>query len=181
MQKNKEDMLVKVYELGYHLIPTLAEEEIPQYVNKIKDLLDSYGAVIISDESPKRIDLAYTMHPSVKNKKQKYNKAYFGWIKFETDTESIEAFKKSIDDIDEIFRSLIIITVRENTMAPKKLFVSTKKHTTRSGSEDEKMDIAVVDKEIDALIEDPKDEVLDVKILDNDIIEDVPLVEENNL
>lgn len=175
MQKNKEDMLVKVYELGYHLIPTLAEEEIPQYVNKIKDLLDSYGAVIISDESPKRIELAYTMHPSVKNKKQKYNKAYFGWIKFETDTESIEAFKKSIDDIDEIFRSLIIITVRENTMAPKKLFISTKKRTNRSGDE-EKMDIAVVDKEIDALIDGPVEETIN-----DDIIEDAPLVEENNL
>ena len=65
MQNNKEDMLVKVYELGYHLIPTLAEEEVPQYVNKIKDALDSYGAIVISEEMPKRIELAYTMHPSV--------------------------------------------------------------------------------------------------------------------
>lgn len=174
MQTNKDDMLVKVYELGYHLIPTLAEEEVPQYVNKIKDLLDSYGAVVISEESPKRIELAYTMHPSVKNKKQKYDKAYFGWIKFETDTESVEAFKKAIDDIDEVFRFLLIVTVRENTMAPKKLFTAPKKRTTRGG-EDEKMDIAVVDKEIDALIEDPVDE--EIK---DDIIEDVPLVEETN-
>jgi len=156
MSINKEDMLVKVYELGYHLIPTLAEEEVPQYVNKIKDLLDSYGAVIINEESPKKIDLAYTMYPSVGNKKQKYNKAYFGWVKFEVDTESEQAFKKQIEDMDEVFRSLIIITVRENTMAPKKLFIAPKKRTTRHG-EEEKMDVAQVDKEIDALIDEPTD------------------------
>ncbi len=179
MQNNKEDMLVKVYELGYHLIPTLAEEEVPQYVNKIKDALDSYGAIVISEEMPKRIALAYTMHPSVKNKKQKYDKAYFGWIKFETDTQSVEEFKKFIDSLDEVFRSLIIITVRENTMAPKKLFVSTKKRTSKSG-EEEKLDVAMVDKEIDALIDEPKDEILDVDILNDDIIESVPLEEENN-
>lgn len=153
MSINKEDMLVKVYELGYHLIPTLAEEEVPQYVNKIKDALDSYGAVIISEEMPKRMELAYTMNPSVKNKKQKFAKAYFGWIKFEVDTESANAFKKLIEDMDEVFRSLLIITVRENTMAPKKLFSAPKKRTTHHASSDEKIDVAVVDKEIDALVD----------------------------
>jgi ribosomal protein S6 len=178
MQNNKEDMLVKVYELGYHLIPTLAEEEVPQYVNKIKDALDSYGAIVISEEMPKRIELAYTMHPSVKNKKQRYDKAYFGWVKFETDTQSVEEFKKFIDSLDEVFRSLIIITVRENTMAPKKLFVTTKKRTTKHGDE-EKLDVAQVDKEIDALIEDPKDETIDTEVENSDIIEDVALEETN--
>jgi len=164
-------MLVKVYELGYHLIPTLAEEEVPQYVNKIKDALDSYGAVVISEESPKRMELAYTMYPSVNNKKQKYDKAYFGWIKFETDTESVEAFKKNMDGMDEVFRFLLIITVRENTMAPKKLFMTPKKRTTRGGEED-KMDVTQVDKEIDALIEETKEEI-------NDIMETAPLEEAN--
>ncbi len=154
MSINKEDVLVKVYELGYHLIPTLAEEEVPQYVNKIKDALDSYGAVVISEESPKKMDLAYTMYPSVSNKKQKYTKGYFGWIKFEVDAESADKFKKDIEGMDEVFRSLLIVTVRENTMAPKKLFSAPKKRTSRHG-EEEKMDVAVVDKEIDALIEDP--------------------------
>ncbi len=154
MSINKEDVLVKVYELGYHLIPTLAEEEVPQYVNKIKDALDSYGAVVISEEQPKRIQLAYTMRPSVSNKKQKYDKAYFGWIKFETDPASVEEFKKNIEGMDEIFRFLLVITVRENTMAPKKLFAQTKKRTSRH-SDEEKIDVVQVDKEIDALIDEP--------------------------
>lgn len=152
------DMSVKVYELGYHLIPTLAEEEVPGYVNKIKDTLDSYGAVVIGEESPKRISLAYTMFPSVKNKKQKYDKAYFGWIKFETDTDSAEKFKKFIEDMDEIFRSLFITTVRENTLAPKKLFIAPKKKYSKDkveGEVAEKMDVEQVDKEIDALVDEP--------------------------
>lgn len=164
MSINKEDMLVKVYELGYHLIPTLAEEEVPQYVNKIKDALDSYGAVVISEESPKKMDLAYTMYPSVSNKKQKYTKGYFGWIKFEVDTESADKFKKDVEGMDEVFRSLLIVTVRENTMAPKKLFSAPKKRTSRHGDE-EKMDVAVVDKEIDALIEDPAaEEIVETEV-----------------
>ena len=170
MSINKEDMLVKVYELGYHLIPSLAEEEVPQYVDKIKDALDSYGAVIISEESPKKIDLAYTMYPSVKNKKQKYAQAYFGWIKFEVDTESAHVFKKQIEDMDEVFRSLIVVTVRENTMAPKKLFATTKKRTSHR-NEEEKMDVEVVDKEIDALVEDEIENLPEIDTLEN-IIEE---------
>ncbi len=151
MSINKEDVLVKVYELGYHLVPTLAEEEVPQYVNKIKDALDSYGAVVISEEMPKKMDLAYTMFPTVNNKKQKFLKSYFGWIKFEVDAESANAFKKDIEGMDEVFRSLLIITVRENTMAPKKLFTSSKKRPSKN--DEEKMDVAQVDKEIDALVD----------------------------
>lgn len=176
MQTNKDDMLVKVYELGYHLIPTLSEEEVPQYVNKIKDLLDSYGAVVISEEMPKRVELAYTMHPSVKNKKQRYDKAYFGWVKFETDTESVEDFKKKIDQIDELFRFLLIVTVRENTMTPKKLFSSPKRRTNSKSDKEEEMDVEEVDKEIDALIDD-EDQDTDNTDMDenneNDTIEEV--------
>jgi ribosomal protein S6 len=176
MSINKEDMLVKVYELGYHLIPSLSEEEVPQYVNKIKDALDSYGAVIISEELPKKMDLAYTMYPSVNNKKQKYVKAYFGWIKFEVDTESAHAFKKFIEDMDEVFRSLLTITVRENTMAPKKLFAAPKKRTSHRGDE-EKMDVAVVDKEIDALV----DGDIDTEIESMPVVpSDETVIEENN-
>lgn len=177
MSINKEDMLVKVYELGYHLIPTLAEEEVPQYVNKIKDALDSYGAVIISEEMPKRMELAYTMNPSVKNKKQKFAKAYFGWIKFEVDTESANAFKKFIEDMDEVFRSLLIITVRENTMAPKKLFSAPKKRTSHHTSSDEKIDVAVVDKEIDALVD--GEPVAEIETVETEASEEV-VTEENN-
>lgn len=154
MNINKDDVLVKIYELGYHLIPSLAEEEVPQYVNKIKDTLDSYGAIIISEEMPQRMDLAYTMYPSVNNKKQKYTQSYFGWIKFEVDTESAHEFKTKVEDMQEVFRSLLIITVRENTLAPKKIFNTfTKRKYTKNSPEAEKLDIAEVDKEIDALVE----------------------------
>ena len=98
--------------------------------------------------------LAYTMRPSVFNKKQRYDKSYFGWVKFEVDTISAEAIKKAIEGMDEIFRSLLIITVRENTMAPKKLFTPIKKRTNRKDGEKGDMDVELVDKEIDALVDD---------------------------
>lgn len=154
MINNKEDMLVKVYELGYHLVPSLAEEEVPQYVNKIKEMLDSYGAVVISEEFPELMNLAYTMYPSVKNKKQKYNTAYFGWVKFEVDTASAQEIKAKVELMDEVFRSLLVITVRENTMAPKKLFAAVKKPLVRKNTEEKvEIDEEVVDKEIDALVD----------------------------
>jgi ribosomal protein S6 len=158
MINNKEDMLVKVYELGYHLVPSLAEEEVPQYVNKIKEMLDSYGAVVISEEFPELMNLAYTMYPSVKNKKQKYSTSYFGWVKFEVDTASAQEIKANIEAIDEVFRSLLVITVRENTMAPKKLFAAVKKPLVkRSVEEKVEIDEEVVDKEIEALVDAPLD------------------------
>src|SRR3989344_5109338 len=110
----------RVYELGYLLVPTLSEENVPASYGDLKNLIIELGGEIISDEMPKNIALAYSMSKVVQNVRSKFNTAYFGWIKFETDPEKVLELKKKLDMDVNLIRFLIIKTVRENTIAAKR-------------------------------------------------------------
>lgn len=118
--KNTES---KIYEVGYLLVPELAEAAVAEEVNNIKTIiLDTFGGSEISSEMPKAIELAYEMEKQVGAKKEKYGRAHFGWIKFELESGKINEIKSALEKDNRIIRFLIIKTVRENTMAVKKVF-----------------------------------------------------------
>lgn len=109
-----------VYEVGYLIGSSIPEEKVGDEVEKIKKILNDAGAVIISEEFPRPEDLAYTIRKkTVAGSYEKYDKAYFGWVKFEVGTDLIENIKKSIEVIPSIIRTLNITTVRENTYLGK--------------------------------------------------------------
>jgi ribosomal protein S6 len=110
----------RIYELGFHVVSSIPEEKLPAEVTIIKDLLESNGAVIISEEFPKLRALSYTMTKVVGPKHLKFDTAYFGWVKFEMNPDAVSKIKNSLERNDNIIRFLIVKTVRENTMtAPK--------------------------------------------------------------
>ena len=128
MEKEKKIVTAKidekVYEVGYHLISSIAEENIGAEVEKIKQALNKENAVIISEENPKLRPLTYTIKKAFDGVYKKFDKAYFGFIKFSLATEGaditkIDAFMKANESV---LRYIIIKTVRENTMFyPKSL------------------------------------------------------------
>ena len=115
----------QVYELGYHLVSTIAEEALPKEVENLKAILLKDGGSLVSEGEPKLINLAYSMTKSVADIKKKFNTAYFGWIKFETSQSLIPEMKKKLDANASVLRYLLIKTVRENTMYSPKLTVRT--------------------------------------------------------
>lgn len=158
--KNNEEVELKtqIYEVGYLLVPTLSEEEVPAIYTSLKDLISSLNGQFISDEMPKMIPLAYTMLKVVQNVRNKFDSAYFGWVKFEMDTESILELKKKLDLDPNIIRFLLTKTVRENTIAPKKITskdgttrrrITTKKENTE---ESVVLDEKEIDEEIDKMV-----------------------------
>jgi len=154
------DSVVRVYELGYILIPTLAEDEVPAVYNDLKELISSYGAEIISDEMPEMINLAYQMLKVTRNVRSKYTNGYFGWIKFEVDAQKVLELKNKLDLDPNFLRFLIMKTVRESTIAVKKPTYkdSPKRKPFTAKREDEnaepaEIDKEEIDKEIDALVE----------------------------
>lgn len=159
--ENKDDMKNadgRVYELGFLLVPTISEENMPIAFNNLKDLIADFGGEIISDEMPKMISLAYTMFKIHQNVRNKFNSAYFGWIKFETSPEKIPGLNKKLDFDQNLVRFLILKTVRENTIAAKR-FVhkdSRKKilFAKREGEAEisSPIDKEEIDKEIDAMV-----------------------------
>lgn len=114
-----EDSKKQVYELAYHIAPLVADDKVADEVGVIRRTLDDVKAEIISDENPKMTQLTYSMEKKIGTEKHSFNSVYFGWIKFETDTESAKKIDQAMKDNDHVVRHLLIKTVRENTMPVK--------------------------------------------------------------
>jgi ribosomal protein S6 len=152
----EENSNSRVYELGYLLVPTIAEEDIPVNYGNLKDLVSSFGGDVISDEMPKMTILAYSMQKVVSNVRNKFNKGYFGWVKFVMNSDKVLELKKKLDLDSNLIRFLILKTVRENTIASKRFIRGEyKRPVTRKSGENETtvpINKEEIDKEIDALV-----------------------------
>lgn len=146
---------MRVYELGYLLVPTISEEHLASEVGALKATLETPGAVTISEEYPKLIELAYRMDKVISNKKNKFDTGYFGWIKFEVDAASLVGIKEKLDRSDSIIRYLLIKTVRENTIASKRPARSdSRRRLTKKEGEDAEVEAPEMNKEeVDKKIE----------------------------
>jgi len=152
-----EDANSRVYEVGYLLAPSIPEEDLPVLYGNLKELVASMGGVIISDEMPKLISLAYVMAKVVGSVRNKFNTAYFGWIKFTMDSDKVLGLKKKLDLDPNFIRFLILKTVRENTIAAKRFGrgdMAHRKPRAEKSENNETFSInkEEIDKEIDALI-----------------------------
>ena len=86
-KNNETEPILVIYEVGYLLASTLSEEEVPVKYGNLKDLIVSLGGEIISDEMPKMISLLTLMSKVTQNVRNKFDSAYFGWVKFEINPE----------------------------------------------------------------------------------------------
>jgi len=116
-----EDIDSRIYELGYHIVPAVSEEEAPREAAAIKDFIKEHGGTVISEELPKHMELAYTMYRTENGKKEKFETSHFGGIKFEIDPNSLAQIKEVLDMNRNILRHIIFKTVKENTHAEVKL------------------------------------------------------------
>jgi len=148
----------RVYEIGYLLVPTIPEENVPVVFGNLKELISSLGGIAISDDMPKMIPLAYSMVKVVANVRNKFNTAYFGWVKFTMDSDKVLELKKKLDFDPDFIRFLILKTVKENTIAAKRFVGRDSMHRrpkTEKGDSDEvviPINKEEIDKEIDALV-----------------------------
>jgi len=161
-KKNEEEVVgeekearLGVYEVGYIMLPTIAEENLGEEVTLFKDMFTEQGATFISDEYPKLIELAYEMTRSIANKKQKFSYGYFGWVKFECNTSQATLIKDILSKNEKLVRFLMIKTVRENTMSVKRAYGKQEGGKRRPAQKQEEalpINEEVIDKEIEALV-----------------------------
>ncbi len=154
----QEEGNIRVYELGYLLVPTISEEDAPVIFGNLKELVSSLGGIAISDEMPKMISLAYAMVKVVSNVRNKFNNAYFGWIKFTMGTDAVLELKKKLNLDSNLIRFLILKTVKENTIAAKRFVRGDMSHRKPRAVKNENNEPVVpinkeeIDKEIDAMV-----------------------------
>lgn len=156
MSKEKD---LSVYELGYLLVTSIPEEKIPENVDQVKKIIVDAGASIIAEEAPVRQPLAYTMRrKTVSGAYEKYDSAYFGWVKFELGSESVEEAKRAIEAHPAVLRMILISTVRENTYLGKRAVAAMAKADAAPVEKvEEKKDVAPatveeMDKSIDDMV-----------------------------
>mgnify|MGYP001457258225 CR=1 FL=1 len=157
--KGVEEAGGNVYEVGYLLVPTYKEEEVPAVYGNLKELVSNLGGMVISDEMPKFMNLAYSMVKVVANVRHKFDTGYFGWVKFTMSPEKVTALKAKLDLDPGIIRFLIIKTVKENTIASKRFGRGDMTRKTPVAKKEEgaevaqtPLDKAEIDKEIDAMV-----------------------------
>lgn len=122
----------RIYELGYHLVPTIAEEQIPHVSGAVRGMIESISDTIIAEETPVFIDLAYQIVKTVDHKNKRFDDAYFGFIKFEAGPEGIAKLEEALKKDINVLRYLIVKTLKENTFLSKK-FPSSKAKEREEG------------------------------------------------
>ncbi|MDB5253948.1 MAG: Ribosomal protein [Parcubacteria group bacterium] len=105
---------VQVYELGYLVLPSVTEDNLPTVVSKIVSVIEKNGTRLDS-EDPFLETLAYSMSKTIGARKYVVDEAYIGWMKFEAEPQHVEAIKKDVDAIEEVLRTLLIKAPRETT------------------------------------------------------------------
>jgi ribosomal protein S6 len=104
-----------VYELGYLVLPSIAEDSLGNVVESLRSIIAKSGCTEIAGEAPIKQDLAYTMSKTVGASHYVVNDAYLGWIKFECEPGAVLKVKSAVEKIDEILRFLLVKAPRETT------------------------------------------------------------------
>ncbi len=110
MSENKvtDPELVRLYEVAYLVSSALAEDKASTAILPVKDFLASKNVVVSAEELPKFRRLAYPIRvPAPGGKKQTFDSASFGWIRFEAEADTIGEVKKLLVNIHDIIRFLI--------------------------------------------------------------------------
>lgn len=114
--EKEEGNETRIYEVGYLILPTVPEGELPREVTTLKDALDKEKAAIIAEEFPKLRTLAYIMQKRSGEKHEQHSNGYFGWIKFEASPKSALQIEQAFKQNKLVLRYLLIKTVREHTL-----------------------------------------------------------------
>ncbi len=162
MSEEKET-ITRAYELGYLLVPTAPETEVPGLVDALKKVITDTNGSIASEGAPEFIDLAYTMEKSIASKKHKYSQGYFGWMKFTATPDAMETIKKALDGMHDVIRYILVKTSVENTIVFKKPKVEARRETLMSDDE--------------IIIEETEDELKEEHEMLPDVAEDITPVQ----
>lgn len=115
------EVVSRVYEVGYHILPSFKEEDLEGIVGAIRSVIEKAGGSFISEGAPVLTRLAYPVAVKTRGKRDDYDRAYFGWIKFEAAVDTAHALEESLKRDSAVLRFIVFRTVREETRARVKL------------------------------------------------------------
>ena len=127
------------YELAFHILPTVAEGEVPGVFDSIKALITKDNGEIFDEEAPERFELAYEIVKHMEGKNRKFTSAYFAWVRFNAPSDAIERILEEVSSRPDILRHLMIKLTKVEQESPFRFhaaLVSTKKMVTTINEEE---------------------------------------------
>ncbi len=109
--------IVRIYEVGYHVNAAVAEDGLEKVVGEIRGMIEQAGGSFIAEGAPTMTKLAYEIESRDGDKKARHDRAYFGWIKFESTIDAARTLEESLKLNRNIVRCIVFQTVREETRA----------------------------------------------------------------
>lgn len=154
---------VRLYELGYHLLSSSSNdsESREREISKIRNMVESHGGFIVSDEVPRPMRLAYPMAKTDANKKVLHQSAHFGWMRFHIIPFEVEKIADELTKDSSVLRFLLIKTFAEKKrdgvrsmpfFASRKQGASATKRPQKRTPEKERLSEEDLDKTIEELI-----------------------------
>ncbi len=143
------------YELAFHILPTVAEGEVPGVFEKIKALITHDGGTLFDEEAPQRFELAYEIVKSFEGKNRTYATAYFGWVRFKASGEQVLKITEEIEHTSEILRHILIKLSRVEEAHPFRFHESIESFKMVTTIDEDTLE---ADAEVEAVEEEKKEE-----------------------
>jgi len=117
-ENNTEAANVQVYELGFHILPTVVADDLEKEVGVLRKAIEKRGGSFITEGLPESVSLAFPMFINNGGKKTKYETAYFGWMKFEMEpAKAVLLEEEDLKANKQVLRYSLVKTTREETRA----------------------------------------------------------------
>jgi len=151
-----------VYELGYHLVPSLSEEDLALRVGELRKMIEEKGAPVFAEGDPELISLAYEITKHVAGSNQRFSDAHFGWMKFEVMPEELSGITDALDLDQAVIRHLLVKSDRDQAVPFTRLSASVSEkvieHKPDTAGDTGEVSEEEFEKAVEELVgEDPKD------------------------
>ncbi len=109
---------VRSYEFAFHILPTVAEGEVPETLSKIKAHITNVGGEFFDEEAPERIDLVYPIVKHLEGKNRTFASSYFGWLRFRMAGEKMTQLEEELRSDTSVLRFLLVKLTKEAEAHP---------------------------------------------------------------
>lgn len=120
------------YECAFHILPTVAEEEVSAVVERLEGLITSAGGIVTSEENAGLQDLAYEIGTQIEGAGRRFNAAHFCWVRFTLAPSALSGVVEEVKHTPEILRHLVIRLMRDEEENP---FFVLETHKKRARAE----------------------------------------------
>jgi ribosomal protein S6 len=114
---HENEVVTRIYEAGYHIVPNVKEEDVEKVVSSIRSEIEKLGGSFIAEGAPALMKLSFDIDMREGERHVAYDRGYFGWIKFEAGTDSAKIMTDSLKANPQVLRAMVFKTVREDTRA----------------------------------------------------------------